>query len=60
PWLQVISRLNPLSYQVDALRALMLVGGTSSYGLAVDYAVLSAVSAVLVFYGGRLYPRVAV
>lgn len=60
PWLQVISRLNPLSYQVDALRALMLVGGTSVYGLAVDYTVLVAVSAALVALGGRLYPRVAV
>ena len=26
-WLQVVSRINPLSYEVDALRTLMLVGG---------------------------------
>lgn len=60
PWLQVISRLNPLSYQVDAIRALMLAGGTSAYGLAVDYAVLVAVAAALVALGGRIYPRVAI
>ncbi len=59
PWLQVVSRLNPLSYQVDALRALMLVGGTSVYGLGVDFGVLLGLSAVLVFVGGRMYPRVA-
>jgi ABC-2 type transport system permease protein len=29
-WLQVISRINPLTYEVDALRALMLVHGTST------------------------------
>ena len=27
--LQVISRVNPLSYEVDALRAIMLAGGTA-------------------------------
>jgi ABC-2 type transport system permease protein len=59
PWLQVIAHLNPLTYEVDALRALMLVQGTTSYGLAVDFAVLVAAAAVLVGLGSRLYPRVA-
>jgi ABC-2 type transport system permease protein len=56
-WLQAISRFNPLSYQVDALRALMLSGGTSTFGLGVDFAVLIAVTAGLVVVAGRLYPR---
>jgi ABC-2 type transport system permease protein len=30
PWLQILSRLNPLTYFVDALRNLMLVGSVSS------------------------------
>jgi hypothetical protein len=30
------SRLNPLTYEVDALRHLMLAGGTSVFGIAVD------------------------
>jgi ABC-2 type transport system permease protein len=59
-WLQVIARLNPLSYQVDAIRALMLVGSRSAFGLGVDFAVLLAVSVALVIVGARLYPRVAV
>ncbi|MFE7611063.1 ABC transporter permease [Streptomyces celluloflavus] len=42
-WVQAVSKANPLSYQVDALRALLL--GTPSH-LALDYAVL-AVAAVL-------------
>ncbi|WP_411146858.1 ABC transporter permease [Streptomyces sp. x-80] len=42
-WLQAVSKANPLSYQVDALRALLL--GTPSH-LGLDYAVL-VVAAVL-------------
>jgi ABC-2 type transport system permease protein len=57
-WLQVISRVNPLSYEVDALRALMLQNGVSSFGLTVDFAVLLASTIVLVMIGARLYPRV--
>src|SRR5208282_718556 len=30
-WLRVVSRVNPLTYQVDALRALMIVGGGNSF-----------------------------
>ncbi len=57
PWLQVLSRINPLTYLVDALRDLMLVGQAGSYGLAVDFAVLVGVTAGLVALCGRLYPR---
>lgn len=57
-WLQVISRVNPLTYEVDALRALMLNGGTSTYGLGLDFAVLLIATTALILLGGRLYPRV--
>jgi ABC-2 type transport system permease protein len=56
-WLQVVATLNPLTYMVDALRALMVVGGTSSHGIAIDIGVLAVVLVVLVMIGGRLYPR---
>ncbi|MBD0327098.1 MAG: ABC transporter permease, partial [Pyrinomonadaceae bacterium] len=59
-WLRVISRVNPLSYSVDALRALMLKDGASSFGLGVDFCVLLAVTLILVITGARLYPRVVV
>src|SRR5216684_6821644 len=39
-WLQVVARGNPLSYQVDALRTLMIYGGQSSFGLRVDFLML--------------------
>src|SRR6202023_920768 len=39
-WLKVVARGNPLSYQVDALRTLMIFGGESSFGLRVDFLML--------------------
>src|SRR5579885_3222182 len=58
-WLQVIARSNPLSYEVDALRAMMLAGGTSATGLGLDFAVMLFATIALVLIGARLYPRVA-
>jgi ABC-2 type transport system permease protein len=58
-WLQVIARLNPLTYEVDALRYLMLKNGISAFGIGTDFAVLIIVTAALVIIGARLYPRVA-
>jgi ABC-2 type transport system permease protein len=58
PWLQTIAHFNPLTYEVDALRALMLVGGSSTYGLVVDFGILAAALTVLVMVGARAYPRV--
>jgi ABC-2 type transport system permease protein len=58
-WLKAISHLNPLTYEVDALRALMLTGGTSIFGIGPDMGILLMITALLVFIGGWLYPRVA-
>jgi ABC-2 type transport system permease protein len=58
-WLQIVSRGNPLTYEVDALRTLMLAGGASQYGLWLDFSVLIVATAVLVSIGAWLYPRVA-
>ena len=57
-WLRVLSHLNPLTYEVDALRALMLVNGTSIYGVGLDVSILLAVTAMVVLMGARLYPKV--
>ena len=57
-WLQLAAHLNPLTYEVDALRTLMLAGGASLYGLAVDFGVLVAALTILVMIGARAYPRV--
>ena len=57
-WLQVVSHANPLTYEVDALRDLMLAQGKSSFGLALDFSVLLAATVIAVIVGARLYPRV--
>jgi ABC-2 type transport system permease protein len=57
-WLQALSRLNPLSYEVDALRSRMIVGAASAYGVGLDLLVLAGLTAVLVVVASRLYPRV--
>ena len=59
-WLQMLARGNPLSYDVDGIRALMLSGGVSGFGLGRDFAVLTAITVALVAVAGRLYPRLVV
>ena len=58
-WLQAVARCNPLTYEVDVLRDLMLVNGISAFGLGTDFLVLFVVTTVLVIIGAQLYPRVA-
>ncbi|MGO9134854.1 MAG: ABC transporter permease [Methylovirgula sp.] len=56
-WLRTISSLNPLTYEVDGLRTLMLKGGVSKYGVGFDLMVLTLVFLGLVAIAARLYPR---
>lgn len=57
-WLQAFARFNPLTYQVDALRCMMLAHGSSVFGLPKDFAVMVGVLVVLVAIAARIYPRV--
>jgi ABC-2 type transport system permease protein len=57
-WLQVIAHINPLTYVVDGVRALMLAGGTSESGLGTDIVVLLAITLILAVICARLYPRI--
>jgi ABC-2 type transport system permease protein len=56
-WLRAISHLNPLTYEVDALRALMLAHQASHFGVLFDLSVLVAGLVMLTLTGARLYPR---
>ncbi len=56
-WLKAVSYFNPLTYEVDGLRASMLRGGQSTFGLAHDFAVLVIAFAILVAIATRMYPR---
>ncbi|WP_275462564.1 ABC transporter permease [Streptomyces noursei] len=55
-WLQAVSRINPLSYQVDALRGLLL--GTTSH-LALDFAVLAGAAVAGIAVASSLLGRLA-
>jgi ABC-2 type transport system permease protein len=44
---------------VDELRTLMLAGGTSQYGVGLDFLILVLATTILVAVGSMLYPRVA-
>ena len=57
-WLRVVAKGNPLSYQVDALRTLMVVGSASTFGLRADFAMLFVVFALLVAVATKLYPSI--
>jgi ABC-2 type transport system permease protein len=59
-WLQVISRVNPLTYEVDALRGLMLADGVSVYGVGLDFLVLVLATTVLIYIASKAYPNVVV
>ena len=58
-WLKVVAHVNPLTYQVDALRGLMVQGATESFPLALDFGVLVVTTVVLIAIAARLYPRLA-
>jgi ABC-2 type transport system permease protein len=55
-WLQVISKVNPLSYEVDALRTL-LIGIPSNLGL--DFGVLGGATVAAIVVASLLLPRLA-
>jgi hypothetical protein len=48
--------VNPLSYEVDGLRALMAQGGASSFGLGRDFAALLAAFFVVAVIATRCIP----
>jgi len=58
-WIRGLAGANPLTYEVDGLRMLMLRTTVSPAGLARDFSVLFVISVVLLAIATRLYPRMA-
>jgi ABC-2 type transport system permease protein len=56
-WLRAIASANPLTYEVDGLRAVMLTGGRSAYGLGYDLAALALAGILMIAVATRMYPR---
>jgi ABC-2 type transport system permease protein len=59
-WLQFFSHINPLTYEVDALRALMVSGAVSAYGVGTDVVILLISITLLVGIGAWMYPKVVI
>lgn len=57
-WLQRVAAYNPLTYQVDALRHLMIVNAPTAFGLLQDFAVQGIALTILAVVAARLYPRI--
>ena len=57
--MDIIARIDPMSYGVDGLRYAFLSTG-SIYGVTTDLAVLAVVTAVLLWMGSRLFERIQI
>jgi ABC-2 type transport system permease protein len=58
-WIKRIAAANPLTYEVDGLRMLMLPTVVNPAGLVRDFSVLIVISVLLLAIATRLYPRMA-
>ncbi|HMM19167.1 MAG TPA: ABC transporter permease [Selenomonadales bacterium] len=56
PWLQVVAKINPMSYLVDGLRNLLLHAAESH--LLLDWGVLIVASLVMIGVNTLLFPRI--
>jgi ABC-2 type transport system permease protein len=57
-WLQVVARVNPLSYMVDGLRSLMLAGSWTGVGM--DILILAVSTLVISVISAWMYPKVVI
>lgn len=57
-WLRSLSSINPLTYQVDALRYLMIQRGPLEFGLVRDFGVQLLVLTFLMTIAAQLYPNI--
>jgi ABC-2 type transport system permease protein len=59
-WLQVLARLNPLSYAVDALEVSAYADGTGGYfGLWLDFGVMAALAVAVYALGLARTPKLS-
>jgi ABC-2 type transport system permease protein len=56
-WLQLVAKLNPLSYMVDGIRALLVTGDLSQFPF--DLMILGTVTLLISILSAYMYPKVA-
>ncbi|MEI8125019.1 MAG: ABC transporter permease [Parachlamydiaceae bacterium] len=57
-WLQILSTVNPLTYQVDALRNFMITNTATPLDLSIDFAVGIFTFFILVVVATKTYPKI--
>lgn len=57
-WLQTLSIVNPLTYQVDALRHLMIMNEPTHFGLFADFGISFFVLGLLIAISTPIYPKI--
>ena len=57
-WLQFIAKINPLSYMVDGLRALLVTGNTLQ--LSTDILILAVATFIISLISVYMYPKVVI
>jgi ABC-2 type transport system permease protein len=57
-WLQNLSLFNPLTYQVDAMRYLMIAGEASQFGLWTDFGLSLLALCLLIAIATPIFPRI--
>ena len=57
-WLQIVAKVNPLSYMVDGLRTLLVSGNFS--GLPMDIGVLFVITMIISAISAYMYPKVII
>jgi ABC-2 type transport system permease protein len=55
-WLKAFAQINPLTYLVDLLRGLMIVGGHSAHGAIVNFGMMGLAFVLLLVIAAKLYP----
>lgn len=57
-WIRALSIINPLTYQVDALRSLMVAGEASHFGLPLDFTFGLIFFILLAGVATKVYPKI--
>ena len=58
PWLKKFSTFNPLTYQVDAMRHLMIAGEPTHFGIGFDFFVCILTYLILISIASYVYPKI--
>jgi len=57
-WLQIVARINPLSYMVDGLRTLLVTGSIAQ--LPIDLGILAIATLLISLLSAYLYPKIVI